>query len=214
MKRARPSEHAMNPGLPALAVACALLTGPTAGCATEEELIFGDPARVAGGSTTTAGPGPGPTTTTSGGCMPTAPTWTEEIYGAIFEPESVGACTLATGCHGTPELGGKNRIYLPPNNPSTTFGNLLAYVMQTSDGLRPYVVPGQPEASVFMCNVRVEKGQEAAHPFVGPGKPFAIPCGTSSMPKTNLPDDPVEDGLSVEQINQIAEWIRCGALFN
>lgn len=192
-------------------VGAALLT-----CATEEELLFGDPARVVGGTTT----GPAPTIVVTTGPIEDCetadggppPTW-QYIYTDILSNPAAGACS-AGACHGGVKLNGG--LVFPAGDAATAYANLVAYKLQVIVGghkePRDYIVPGLVVASHFMCNLRVAKGQE--HPFIGDDAMTQFPdyCG-ARMPKTSgeQPVPPIKDGLSAEHITQIAEWIKCGA---
>lgn len=103
------------------------------------------------------------------GEIPAAPAW-EETFSILTAPER-GNCS-ADYCHGeqdTAELG----IWLPQGNRDTFYETLI-----NSKGTigRPYLNPGDPEASWMHCNVRGAPGGGSAMP-----KPAGMPVFSDAL---------------------------------
>lgn len=168
------------------------------GCETAEQVAFGDPARVAGGIPDTVGPG--------GDCdvnNACAVSWENRVYIGIFDApfdasEPSGGCA-ETRCHAN----GAGGLTFPSDNPGEGYFRITSYTLV---GGRPYIVPCHPELSHIMCNLRFAAG--VTNPYVGDDEAFTGGCG-SPMPKPdeNVPAEP----LTQEQLDDIAEWIACGA---
>ncbi len=174
------------------------------GCATEEDVLFGDPARVAGGTSSSAASssssGAGPICTVDPNC---GVSWSKDIFEGILDApteaaEPTGACGAA-GCH---EMGAAG-LFMPPGQSDTAYTQLTNYKIA---GSGPYIVDCEPGQSRIMCNLAFADGVD--NDFVSEELTLSGPCG-SPMPKLQgkSPGEP----LSQEQLDTIAEWIRCGA---
>jgi hypothetical protein len=132
------------------------------GCATETEVLFGEPDEILGADAATISSG--------GSCTPDlscSVSFRDDIFPVLVE---TARCSSA-GCHATAIA-----QFEFPENAGDAREALLAYVFQGSEA---YVLPCQPEASKFLCNLNLG---EAAQP--------GSSCG-SPMPK--LIDDAVSD---------------------
>jgi hypothetical protein len=162
------------------------------GCATEEEVLFGEPGRVTGGfeGVTVTG---GSSCQVNGACTVS---WRQQIYPQVLDgpPGSCGAF----GCH---RDGAGNFIFSA--DPDEAYDSLLAFDLPAG---RSYVVPCEPSLSHIMCNLRFEAGVD--NPYVGPDAEFTGGCG-SSMPKVDATVDSAP--LAQEDLDLLAEWILCGA---
>jgi hypothetical protein len=151
------------------------------GCATETEVLFGEPDEILGADAATISSG--------GSCTPDlscSVSFRDDIFPVLVE---TARCSSA-GCHATAIA-----QFEFPENAGDAREALLAYVFQGSEA---YVLPCQPEASKFLCNLNLG---EAAQP--------GSSCG-SPMPK--LIDDAVSDtALSQADYDAIEQWITCGA---
>lgn len=182
--------------MPALVIALAIAGF---GCATEEDVNFGEPGRVAGGIPDRPEDVVAPCEV-NGACLVS---WRNDIFPNIFNAPiggevPSGGCTVSE-CHAD----GAGGLRMPPTSEGESYFNLIDYQLV---GGRPYIVPCQPQLSHMMCNLKFAEGVD--NEFIGPDQEFTGGCG-SPMPK---PDDDVEaDPLSQEQLNDIAEWILCGA---
>ena len=174
------------------------------GCATEEDILFGDPERVAGGtsssSVSSSSSGAGPVCMVDPSCEVS---WSKDIYAKIFDapladPQPSGACS-ASGCHEKGAAG----LLLPPGDANTAYEELVNYKVA---GFGPYIVDCEPSLSRIMCNLAFV--QDIDNPYVGEELSLSGPCG-SPMPslKNNTPGE----SLSQEQLDNVAEWIKCGA---
>jgi hypothetical protein len=175
--------------------------GALTGCATEEQVEFGDPAFVAGGNS--RGSGNVPVCIPNGAC---AKSWNTHVYPGIFDAPldgdvPSGACG-APGCHDK----GSGGLFFPSGNADEGFVRLTNFQLV---GDRRYIEPCYPELSHVMCNLRFLP--EVVNPYVGPDEELTGGCG-SPMPK---PDDLVPSSpLNQEQLDTLAEWIQCGAIDN
>jgi hypothetical protein len=170
-------------------------------CATEDEPVFGEPGRVAGGfnqGQMTTGP-----CEVNGACTVS---WSNNLYPQIFAAElggetPSGACGEAE-CHRE----GAGGLRFPPDNENDAYFNLTSYELV---GGRPYIVGCHPEQSHIMCNLRFADG--VINDYVGPEMELTGGCG-SPMPKPTetVPTEPLDQ----DQLNAIAEWITCGAPAN
>lgn len=190
--------------LPALirgALFCALFCA--LGCATEEEIEFGDPARVTGGF------GNRPSASAGGTCIANPAcgvSWQRDVFGAIFNApvggsQPTGSCGTA-GCH----LDGSGGLFFPPDDSDAAYAQLIGYQLA---GGRPYLVGCEPGLSHMLCNLKLAPGVDNA--FVGEDKSFTGGCG-SPMPKSTE-QQPLEP-LNQQQLDTIVEWIACGAPLN
>jgi hypothetical protein len=174
------------------------------GCATEEDVLFGDPERVAGGTSTSTA-----SSTSSGAgdvCFidtQCTVSWSTDIYEGIFNaaqsaPQPTGACG-EMGCHESGAAG----LFLPPDQADAAYSQITSYKL---GGGGPYVVDCKPELSRIMCNLAFADG--VINPYVGEELSLSGPCG-SPMPK--LKGNSPGEALAQDQLDIIAEWIRCGA---
>jgi len=157
-------------------------------CATEDTVVFGDPAKVVGPGGTSTG-----TTTTGGTCNPD-PDCAIRFDADVFTPilEATASCA-APSCH-QDSIGG---FQYTADDAASAYAALLDYNL---DGEGPYVVPCDPDTSTLLCNLRLEDGTD---------NPFGS-CGVI-MPRVDASDSVLDAPLTLEQLNTIAEWIACGA---
>ncbi len=111
------------------------------GCATEEEILFGDPEDLALG--TSAG------VTSGGNCVPD-PTCEVSFRDDVLPPLLEQARCADGGCHATAIAG-----FAFPTAATEAREALVAYTFQGADG---YVVPCEPERSKMLCNLVSEDG--------------------------------------------------------
>lgn len=178
-------------------MACALLL--CSGCATEETLNFGDPARVSGGLVEGD---------TSGGCDDcnscTVNTqcpvdWDNDVF-PILSGANTGGCGNE-GCHAPiTQAGG---LLFDPSSATDSYQEVVGYSLV---GVGPYVTPCEPALSSLVCNLALATGTE--NQFVGDDQFFKGTCG-SAMPKTNGSSTARE--LNQDELNIITTWITCGA---
>jgi hypothetical protein len=165
------------------------------GCATEESVNFGDASCVAGGCL--GGPGSSTTTSSSGGPCTVNDACTVSFRDDIFTPilDATGTANCATAsanCHAT----GVGNLTIPEGDAAAAYAALTAYLLDDAPGpAGPYIVPCDPSASRWLCNM---KGEAGANPFGT--------CG-STMPLIGGTVVP----LTTTQLETIAEWITCGA---
>ena len=170
-----------------------------AGCATEEDVLFGEPGRVAGGIPERPQDVMLPCEV-NGACLVS---WRLDIFPNIFNAPiggdvPSGGCTVGE-CHAD----GAGGLLMPPTSEGESYFNLIDYQLV---GGRPYIVPCRPELSHMMCNLKFADGVN--NDFIGPNENFTGGCG-SPMPK---PSENVQaDDLDQDQLDAIAEWILCGA---
>ena len=125
-----------------------------AGCATEENVNFGDPARVVGGffqSTAT-----GPPCTPDFGC---SVSWATDIYAPLLAGKAKCGDAL---CH-EQETGG---FTFSPTDAAAAYASLTDFTLA---GEGAYIVPCDPDASTMLCNLSVDVG---SNPFGGCGSPM------------------------------------------
>jgi hypothetical protein len=169
------------------------------GCETAEQVEFGDPAKVAGGFTEDA-TDPAADCVVNNAC---GVSWENRIYAQIFVapldgPTPSGGCSELL-CH----AGGAGGLRIPSDSASETYFQITNYDLV---GDRAYIVRCHPELSHLMCNLRLAAGVD--NPYVGDDQEFTGGCG-SPMPK---PDENVAaKPLNQDQLEDIAEWIACGA---
>ena len=180
-------------GVTAIAMATSLV-----GCATEELPEYGDPSKAERPFGTDLPVGED--CTVNNGC---GVSWTNRIHATIFAApfggaEPSGGCG-APACHDQ----GAGGLTFPAEDPDEAYFRLTGYELV---GGRAYVVPCHPELSHIMCNLVFEDGVD--NPYVGEDQNFTGGCG-SPMPKPdeNVPAEP----LNADQLEDIAEWIACGA---
>ncbi len=176
---------------PVLAL-CPALWLAAQGCATEEEITYGDPAKVAGASSAGGG------SSTGGSCAPDpscAVSFKDDIFAPILEAKA--KCS-ASSCHG----GGTAGLLMVPGDFDGAYAALTTYELSGDRGR--YVVPCDLEASKMLCNMKVDPEAGASTH----GK-----CG-SLMPKALLSDPVDDEPVSLEDVETIAQWIQCGAPSN
>jgi hypothetical protein len=179
-----------------LAMACAVVG---MGCATEEDVNFGDPGRVAGGIPDRPEDIMTPCEV-NGACLVS---WETDIFAGVFSAP-IGGDVPAGGCtEGECHADGAGGLFMPPTSAAETYFNLVDYQLV---GGRPYIVPCHPELSHVVCNLKFADGVD--NEFVGPDKEFTGGCG-SPMPKPD--EDVASDPLDQDQLDALAEWILCGA---
>lgn len=182
-------------------VALLLCTGVIAGlaCATEEDVHFGDPARVAAGasgvtSTTTSSSSTAGGGGAGGNCEPDptcAVSFATDVYADLLLV--VGGCTTM-GCHLPPAASGN--LSFPADDASAAYDAIIDYVV--TDESKPensgdYIVPCNPDASRILCNLRAVDG------------PGTNPYGECAAIM------PLGGGYTTEQLDKVAQWIQCGA---
>ncbi len=159
-----------------------LLALAVTGCATEDEVLFGDPENVVGAT--------GSGVTSGGSCVPDPAceaSFRDDVYPVLSKTAKCGSA----GCHQTAIAD-----FAFASDPGDAREALLAYTFQ---GEGSYVVPCQPELSKLLCNLNLTGDAEGA---------FGA-CG-SPMPKAL--DDAVDDvELAPGDLDPIAAWIACGA---
>lgn len=113
-----------------------------------------------------------------------------DIFTNIIDNANTG-CTSTSGlCHGT----GKGGITLEPGKPHEAYLAVTAYTTIDMPGpVKKYIIPCDPAGSAMLCNMKPEAGMT---------NPFGM-CG-STMPL-------VGTSLTMAQLQQIADWIECGA---
>jgi hypothetical protein len=167
-------------------------------CATEEQVEFGDPDKFDGSfNSDLTGPGDCSVNNACG------VSWSNRVHAAIFAApfggsEPSGGCG-APACHDE----GAGGLLFPSDDADEAYFRLTSYELV---GGRPYIVPCHPELSHLMCNLKFADGTD--NPYVGEDEEFSGGCG-SPMPKPdeNVPAEP----LNQDQLEDIAEWIACGA---
>lgn len=171
-----------------------LVIASLAACATEEEVLYGDPSRVVGGG------GPGPTTSSGGaaGCDPDpacAVSFEADIFPIFAGP---GACGEGP-CH---EVVTSDFMF-DKSDPAAAHLALTQYELVDGEAGGPYVVGCSPETSRLLCNLDYEPG--VASMF---GE-----CGVL-MPQLIADDSVLDQPITGAQQQLIADWIQCGAPAN
>jgi hypothetical protein len=171
-----------------VAAAAPFVSLAPSGCATEEEILYGEPERVVGSSSVSA------TSSSTGGpiCVPDPDcevSFTDDLM-PLFG-DGVGACG-ASGCHASDIAG-----FAFPADAAGAHAALTEYVFQ---GSAPYVVPCEPSESKLLCNLRV--AGTAAPPFGSCGSP---------MPKASVNDSVSDRPLTADELTLVEAWIACGA---
>ncbi len=183
-RRGDGGQRARRTALTAIGLAAAGALWGQVGCATDDEVRFGDPDRAAAGSSSAA--------TTSGGECTVDPdceiSFVTDIYPVLAEKAKCGSA----GCHLMATSG-----FAFPNAPKNAREALLAYTFQ---GASPYVVPCDAASSKLVCNLKLEAGAEG---------PFGS-CG-SQMPKALASDTVTDTPLTAEELTLVSDWITCGA---
>ncbi len=161
-----------------------------ASCASAETINFSNGECVAGGCAQTGGTTT--TTTSTGGPCNVNPACTvsfaKDVFAGILDGPA--ACTATGLCHGD----GKGNLLFETGKPSEAYAQLIGYTLLPTPGpVKKYIVPCDPAASGFTCNMALDPGVQ--NPFGACGSP--MPNG-----KTRL---------TQEQLNTIVEWIQGGA---
>lgn len=180
----------------ALAASASTALAGLAACSTVNPVAFSDGACVAGGcatlSSSSSSSSTGTPCTVSTSCTVS---WATDIFTPILD--GTAGCT-SSECHG----GGKGGITLTSGDPTGAYAALVAYSLLPTPGpVKPYIVPCDPAASGFPCNMALAVG--------GGGTGGANPYGTcgAGMPLVLDGETPLTDA----QITTIADWITCGA---
>jgi hypothetical protein len=161
-----------------------VLVAPSS-CASEEEILFGDPAKVAAGATGGS---------VTGGCQPD-PSCAVSFEADVFPIlEANGKCSSTT-CHG----GGTAGLTITPGDVQGAYASLSNYELSGGRGF--YVVGCDLVASKLLCNLKVDPD--------GDPNPYDT-CG-SLMPKALLSDTVDDAPLTIAEVETVADWIRCGA---
>ena len=164
------------PALPALYLLCCVL-----GCATETEILFGEPDEIVGASAATV--------TSGGSCVPNLGcevSFRDDIFPVLSEAARCGS----VGCHATAIA-----QFEFPSEAGDAREALLGYNFQGSER---YVVPCDPTLSRMLCNLNL--GEDPATAGI---------CG-SPMPKL-LDDAVADAPLTEADLAAIETWISCGA---
>jgi hypothetical protein len=150
-------------------------------CATETEVLFGEPSEIVGADAAAV--------TAGGSCTPDLAcdvSFRDDVFPVLAENARCGDA----GCHATAIA----QFEFPPD-PGPARDALLEYVFQGSEG---YVVPCEPTQSKILCNLNLGEASE----------PTEL-CG-SPMPKL-IDDDVADEPLDEAQRTAILAWIECGA---
>lgn len=164
----------------ALATVC--LLGLAGGCATEDQVLFGEPENVVGST--------GAGVTSGGNCVPDPAcdfSFRDDVLPVLIEK----AKCSAAGCHET-AIGG----FAFPESAGEARAALLGYTFQ---GVDRYLAPCEPDRSKLLCNLNLGAGVEG---------PFGA-CG-SPMPKL-LADATDDQPLSLADLDAVEGWVACGA---
>ena len=166
-----------------------------AACSSLETVAFSDGDCVAGGCAQATTSASSSSSSTSGGSCTVntncAVSWSTDIFAGIIEAQASG-CTTTGVCHGD----GKGGITLEAGKAHEAYEALKAYTLLALPGpVKPLIVPCDKAASGMLCNVKVDSGDPGTNPY---GE-----CG-SLMPLLGT-------NLTMAQLNQIADWIACGA---
>lgn len=162
-----------------------------AACATEEEVLFGDPSKVVGSG------GGGPTTVTGGtgtGCDP------DPECGVSFQNDVFPIFADSGGCGEAPchEVATSD-FQFDKTDPAAAHAALVGYQLAGEDNAGPYIVGCAPESSRILCNLEYESG-------------VASPFGECGVLMPQLLEDDVDDlPITGAQQEAILEWIECGA---
>lgn len=140
-------------------------------CRSEETVLYGDPANVAGGGSDNG-------TATSTMCEPDlncSVSFQDDVFPIL---DTKAGCGKTPTCHGD----GAGELTLIAGDADNYLTTLSAYTL-LDEG--PYIVPCDPDASKLLCNLR---------PLTGETNPFGT-CG-SRMPK-NAEDGPTEAEINL-----------------
>jgi hypothetical protein len=158
-----------------------ILVALATACATETEVLFGEPGEIVGADAATV--------TSGGSCVPDLAcevSFRDDVFPVLAETARCGN----VGCHATAIA----QFEFPPE-PGPARDALLAYVFQGSES---YVVPCEPTQSKLLCNLNLGDASD----------PSEL-CG-SPMPKL-IDDDVADAPLDVAQRGAVLAWIDCGA---
>lgn len=160
-------------------------------CASEEIPRFGEPGRVAGGVGAAGGTGgaggSGGTTTKACTVDPAcAVSFKKDIFPVL---DTKSACASSPLCHGD----GKGNMTLIAGDSANYYTTLTTFVVNHEPDSGPYIVPCDPAASKFPCNLQLSDGMN----------PHAA-CA-SLMPKV------ASKGPTLADLKKIEDWITCGA---
>lgn len=150
-------------------------------CATESDILFGEPGEIVGADAAAVSSG--------GSCDPDLAcdvSFREDVFPVLANTARCGS----VGCHATAIA----QFEFPPE-PGLARDALLAYVFQGSEG---YVVPCEPTQSKLLCNLNLGAASD----------PTAL-CG-SPMPKL-IDDQVGDEPLDEAQRAAVFAWIDCGA---
>jgi hypothetical protein len=193
-----PGAETKSRGRAARIMAAAIVAAGTAGwaaaCSTVESMNFSNGECVAGGCAST---GAGQTTTTTTG-TPTMCTvdpgckvsWGTDIFTNIIDGPA--GCTATGLCHGD----GHGGITLTSGKGHDAYVALTGYTLASNPGpVKKYIVPCDAQDSGFTCNMSVDDSEGGTNTF---GM-----CG-STMPLGKVK-------ISAQDLQNIADWITCGA---
>jgi hypothetical protein len=150
-------------------------------CATETEILFGDPGEIVGADAAAV--------TSGGSCEPDLAcevSFRDDVFPVLANTARCGS----EGCHATAIA----QFEFPPE-PGPAREALLAYVFQGSEG---YVVPCEPTQSKLLCNLNLGEASD----------PTEL-CG-SPMPKL-IDDEVGDEPLDEAQRAAVFAWVDCGA---
>jgi hypothetical protein len=164
------------------------------GCASAAMPSYGDPDCVPGGCGVTVSTGTNGSTASAGGtCIADAGcavSYQTDIYTGIIQ----GTGCTNMGCHDAVSMG----TGLMLTSASTSYTNLLAYPFPSPAG--PYIAPCDPGNSKMLCNMNV--GDAGPAPTCTPAMPLTAAIQPGGMAGTPL---------TATQLNELTEWIACGA---
>jgi hypothetical protein len=164
-----------------------------ASCASAETINFSNGECVAGGCAQTGGTTSTTSSSTGGPCMVNpacSVSFATDVFAGILDGPA--GCTATGLCHGD----GKGNILLETGKPHDAWQQLTGYTLLATPGpVKPYIVPCDPAASGFTCNMAIDPSDGGTNPY-----------GTCGSPMPNG-----KNKLTPEQLNTIVEWIQCGA---
>lgn len=158
-----------------------------ASCASEESINFAVPDAGPG---LTSGSG-----ATSGGVCTVDPMCKVSFKDHIYTPiiDGPAGCTGAALCHGgdTPQ----GDMILKPGDSHGAYVEFINYQLKKAPGpAGSYIVPCDAKSSRLLCNTAIS---DADNPYGA--------CGTA------MPFGSAAKKLTKQQLDNIAEWIACGA---
>lgn len=179
-----------------LAALCTAVLALGLACSSEDDVIYGDPARVAGGATTVSATSTSTSTGTGGnggggGSCEVDPACTSSFATDVLADALIvgGGCTTTT-CHGAPASSGNLTFSA---DPTEAYDVLKNYMLDDATKGGAYIVPCNPQASRILCNLKVDPAS-GTNPY--------DTCGSTM---------PLAGGVTLDQLDKVATWIQCGA---